>query len=236
LVTSALRQQISIAGESIPAQLILRENFHDLNRWQPVDNDGAWTPGRAGLRAEWRRNSPSLFLKQPISGDYFWTIRVARLAPGGEFLRAFGESKHAKGDDPATFYNFNFWLRAASPDGGDFFAQYPQKMGSGWNGMGDDFWHSYFNTVVRNKSADWVRLRRSPGYEKMCDVNGIVPLLPYNEPHTFSFLLRNGVVRGFFDGREMYRYVDPKPHTAGYIGLCVWLCTMQFSEMELYAV
>jgi hypothetical protein len=227
---------IEVGGEQLQGRLILREDFRDLNRWVQCENDGAWTAGPDGLRAEWQRNSPSLFLREKVAGDIFWRVRVARLAPTPEFLTAFKQSKHTQGSDPLVFYNFNFWLRTDSPDRGDFMAQYPTKLGSGWNGMGDDFWHSYFTTVVRNPTENWVRLRRGPGYEKMCDVNDIVPHLPYDQPHTFSFLIRRGVVRGFFDGRELYRYADSAPHSAGHIGLCVWLCTVRFSELELYAV
>ena len=163
--------------------------------------------------------------------------------PGTPWLHT-RKPPHAKGADPArqgdavaspaVTYNFNFWLRAASPDGGDFLAAYPSKLGTGWNGMGDDYWRSLYTTIVRKADDNWVRLRRSPGYVMVHEAKGIIPPLAYGRPHRFAFSLTAGRVRMYFDETRVFDYTDDQPHTHGHIGLCVWMCIMRFERMRLY--
>lgn len=232
-------------------------------RWRAAVASPA-SPG--GIVGEWISDSPSLFFDQRIDGDYIWQVRATRLRPtetssDGAFLQRFHACKHARGCDPLFKYNFNFWLRVDTPDAGaaeaeDFWRAYPRQLGHGWNGMGDDHWQSLFNTVVWNgPSADdpglpagatgvaadgsnWVRLRRSPGYVQICEAVDLVPHLPYDEPHVFSFAVGRGRVRMYFDDRRIYDYRDADGAAAlpgaGYIGLCVWLCVMRFDAMRLY--
>ncbi len=177
---------------NLSTKLILDERFHDLSHWQQVDSHGKWLATADGLVGEWLEASPSLFLKQPISGDFILSVQAARMRPGDAFMQRFKSSKHSQTAKPESLYNFNFWLRAEAPDGGDFIAEYPGKLGSGWNGMGDDHWQSYFTTVVRNETENWVRLRRSPGYEKFTEARDKIPLLPYDEAHDYTFVLHRG--------------------------------------------
>ncbi|HYF50205.1 MAG TPA: hypothetical protein VEJ63_12420 [Planctomycetota bacterium] len=228
---------IRIGSDEFSGEAVLYEKFSDLRRWRTLENHGGWTPGTDGLLAEWLEKSPSLFLKEKISGDYLWQTRLSRLSPDEEFLRRFQASSHAKGADPERFYNFNFWLRADAPPAETFFDAYPKYLGTGWNGMGDDHWHSLFNTVVwwdKGNPDNWVRLRRSPGYEKMRDIQGIVPHLPYGEPHEFSFALQGGRVRMYFDETLVYDFADERAYASGYLGFCVWLCRIRYHEMKLY--
>lgn len=212
----------------------LSEDFADLKRWQTAEDNGRWTPGKDGLVGEWLKASPSIFLKDPIEGDYLWQITATRLQPSADFVKRFAASKQGAGSQPRTRYNFNFWLRVADPAGEDFFKTYPKHLGTGWNGMGDDYWHSYFVTVVHKPGDNWIRLRRGPGYEKMEDVQNLVPYMDYNQPIQFSFLLRKGHVLGYFGSKQIFDHVDPKPYVAGRIGLCVWLDTVRFSDMRMY--
>ena len=225
---------MNLGGEDYEVSLELEAELADLSRWRALEPHGRWTAEDGGIVGEWLEKSPSIFFDENISGDYVWQVAATRLEPDAAFIRRFDESKWGRGQDPARTYNFNFWLRADSPDGGDFLRQYPAKLGTGWNGMGDDFWLSYFNTVVWGAEDSWVRLRRGPGYEMVEDVHGALPLLGYGERHEFTFILRRGRVRFLFDGRPVYDHEDPEPHEAGHIGLCVWLCRMRFDRMRLY--
>jgi len=230
-------QTLHIGNDQFHGELALHETFADLNRWIAFESHGRWTPGKDGLLAEFLEKSPSLFLKEKISGDYLWQTRLERVAPSAELLECFRTSKHANGADPAWFYNFNFWLRADAPPGETFFEAYPKYLGSGWNGMGDDHWHSLFNTVVwwdKGTPDNWVRLRRSPGYEKMRDIQNVVPHLPFGQPHTFSFALQSARVRMYFDETLVYDFTDAQPYASGHIGVCVWLCAIRYHEMKLY--
>jgi hypothetical protein len=210
------------------------QDLSDLVRWRALESDGLWTACEDGFTGEWVRNSPSLFFSEKIAGDYLWRTKVTRLEPGAAFTERFSASKFGAGKKPDELYNFNFWLRADAPPGEDFFGTYPTKLGSGWNGMGDDYWRSYFTTVVRGVDGEWVRLRRSPGYAKVREARGVVPDLPYNEPHVFSFALRRRAVRMYFDETLVYEYADPAWYESGYVGVCVWLAVVRFEEMRLY--
>jgi hypothetical protein len=165
---------------------------------------------------------------------------------------------------PARKYNFNFWLRADAPAEGwlglsprspgavgtraesrgfedsapatHFFDEYPNRLGTGWNGMGDDHWSSLFQTIVWNPASNWTRLRKSPGYQAVVDVADAVPFMPYDEPRTFTFAVSaaRGLVRMYRDDRRVYQYEDALVPRAGFIGLCVWLCRVRFDRMALY--
>jgi len=223
-----------LGGEKLRVRLELEEELADLSHWRCLDEFGKWTAEAGGIVGEWVERSPSIFFDGKIESDFLWQVTAAREKPDEDFVRRFTASKWGGGVDPAFKYNFNFWLRADSPSGGDFFGEYPAKLGTGWNGMGDDHWRSYFTTVVRSPGEDWVRLRRSPGYVMVEDVHGVVPHLPYGEAHEFTFLLREGRVKMFFDDRCVYDHAEPGMYEAGYIGLCVWLARVRFSGMRLY--
>jgi hypothetical protein len=227
---------ITVGRDAYEVELELDEPFTDLARWTARENHGRWRAGPDGLVGEWLSDSPSLFLNRPIAGDYLWQVRATRLPPSHDFNTRFQASKHSKGEDPALKYNFNFWLRAATPDGGDFLAAYPSKLGTGWNGMGDDYWRSYFTTVVRDPKDNWVRLRRSPGYECVEDIHDVLPHMPYGEPKLFTFVIRDGHIRFYADGVTLWDHqmADTHAYHEGYIGLCVWLCTVRFDRMKLY--
>jgi hypothetical protein len=62
----------------------------------------------------------------------------------------------------------------------------------------------------------------------------VVPHLPYNEPHVFSFALRRPTIRMYFDEVLVYEYADPAWYESGYLGVCVWLAVVRFEEMKLY--
>ena len=227
-------ERLTIGGDTYGVQLALQEDFETLERWHAPEQYGLWTAQGGGLRGEWLDRSPSLFLRQSVEGDYLWTIDATRLEPDGEFLQRFAASRHGRGADPAVTYNFNFWLRADTPDAGDFFQAYPAKLGTGWNGMGDDYWRSLYCTVVRKADDDWVRLRRSPGYQMVREARGIVPLLPYGQAHRYAFALHRGHVRMYFDEQRVYDYDDSDLYPCGHVGLCVWMCVMRFERMRLY--
>ncbi len=226
-------QQIIFENATYRVEPFLSENFSDLKRWRTAEDHGRWAPGKDGLVGEWLKASPSIFLKDPIEGDYLWQITATRLQPGPEFVQRYAASKHGAGYQPRTRYNFNFWLRASDPAGEDFFAAYPKHLGTAWNGMGDDYWNSYYVTVVYNPEGNWIRLRRGPGYEKREDIQNLVPFLDYSQPIRFSFLLRKGHVLAYFGTKQIFDHADPNPHRAGYIGMCVWLDMVRFSDMCL---
>lgn len=225
---------MQIGGDEYQVRLVLEEDFRDLHRWVRLDDFGRWTVDGTGLVGEWLEKSPSIFLKEKIHGPYLWQIRVTRLAPNDAFLKRFQDSKWGQGHDPLHMYNFNFWLRADDPEGGDFFERYPEKLGTGWNGMGDDYWNSFYTTVVWGTENNYVRLRRGPGYEMVQDVHDTVPHLAYDEPHLFTFVLFEGRVRMYFDQQLVYDHEEASMYEAGYIGLCVWLATIRFEEMRIY--
>lgn len=140
---------------------------------------------------------------------------------------------------PQTLYNVNFWLRADVPvadeqDGGDFLSAYSRHLGSGWNGMGDDHWRSYFCTVVRHGESNWSRLRRGPGYEMLCDTTDVVPPMEYDQPRDFAFVVSDRQVRAYCDDRLIFSHEADRIYSGGYIGLCVWMCAMRFEDMKLY--
>jgi hypothetical protein len=227
-------EQIQFDDAAYSVRPLLIEDFANLDRWQTAEHWGRWRPGQQGLVGEWLEVSPSIFLKEPIAGDYLWQISVTRLPPIADFLARFGASKHAVGREARTMYNFNFWLRAADPTGEDFFAAYPKHLKTGWNGMGDDYWNSYFVTVVHNPDGNWMRLRRGPGYEKIEDVQNVVPFLDYHQPIRFTFALRRGHIRAYFGSKPIFDHADANFHPAGHVGLCVWHDTVRFSEMRMY--
>ena len=146
--------RLTLGDDEYDADLLLREDFHHLDRWWAGEDHGRFSAEGGGLRGEWLRASPSLFLRQPVEGDYLWTLRATRLEPDAAFVERFRASKHGRGADPAGSYNFNFWLRAGAPDGGDFLQAYPTKLGTGANGMGDDYWRSLYCTVVRGRASN----------------------------------------------------------------------------------
>ena len=108
--------------------------------------------------------------------------------------------------------------------------------------MGDDHWHSYFNTVVwddrgPHTAHNWNRLRRSPGYEMVKDIHDVVPYMTYGEPHKFTFIVSNGHVLLYIDDKtQVYDFADPHPYQEGYIGLCVWICKTRFEQMKLWRI
>lgn len=229
--------RITLGTDEFSGSPIFEESFHDLQRWTALESHGRWSAGPEGLHAEWLDQSPSLFLKEPVRGDFLWQTQLSRVPPSGEFLTRFRASKHTVGADPLHFYNFNFWLRAGAPPGEEFLSAYPRYLGTGWNGMGDDHWHSLFTTVVwwdKGTPDNWVRLRRSPGYEKMRDVQNLVSHLPYDEPHWFSFALQGSRVRMYFDTTCVFEFDDAQPYAAGHIGFCVWLCTIRYHQTKLF--
>jgi hypothetical protein len=228
---------LTLGSDTFAVEPLLQENFSDLQRWITLENHGLWTPGANGLTAEWIEKSPSLFLKQKIDGDFLWRTKLSRVPPNAEFLTRFHASKHAAGADPAMFYNFNFWLRAEAPAGEEFLRDYPKHLGTGWNGMGDDHWKSLFTTIVwwdKGTPDNWVRLRRSPGYEKVEDVQNLIAMLPYDQARWFSFALEGSRVRMYVDETKVYDSPAAAGHTSGYIGFCVWHCIMRYHEMSLY--
>ncbi|MEX0777852.1 MAG: hypothetical protein WD042_19295 [Phycisphaeraceae bacterium] len=238
-----------IAGDRYAVRPLRDRELADRARWRQLDDHGRWSsePVTGAIVGEWISDSPSLFFDQRIEGDYIWQVRVARLKPDAAFLARFAANKHAQGCDPRTKYNFNLWLRADSPPGSgeNFLQAYPKHLGTGWNGMGDDHWQSLFNTVVWNGPStghalggltNWVRLRKSPGYVQVCEAIDVVPHLPYDQPHLFTFAVssRLGRVRMYYDACRVYDYADAAIPGAGYLGLCVWLCVMRFDQMRLY--
>jgi hypothetical protein len=238
MMERATMETKQLGGESYQLEPLLTENFANLDRWTALEQDGKWEVKNGGVEGEWLRQSPSLFFKQKIAGDYVWEIEATRLPTDEAFLGRYKATKWGT-CDPREQYNFNFWLRADVPPGspGDFFEEYPKYLKTGWNGMGDDHWHSYFNTVVWNPQDNWVRLRRGPGYELRQDIHNVVPFLPWNEKHKFTFAIEGGHVRCYFDEAKLvYDYVDPQPHREGYIGLCVWLCKVRFESMRVWRI
>ena len=225
---------VRIGDDEYRVRRVFAEELASLDHWVQLDGYGRWSAHDGSFSGEWLSHSPSLFFREKIVGDYLWQTTVTRLRPDQAFVQRFLASKWGKGKDPLSMYNFNFWLRARAPDGGDFLQQYPTKLGTGWNGMGDDYWHSLYTTVVRSEEHNWVRLRRSPGYVKVRDVADVVPFLPYDEPHRVTFVLRSGHVKMYFDDKLVYDHEDPAPYPSGHIGLCVWLCIVRFEDMVLY--
>jgi len=233
-------ETLRLGGDEFRAELEIEEDFGDLSRWTALEDHGRWDVRGGGLVGEWLEASPSLFLSEPVEGDYLWTIRAGRVRPGADFLERFEASKHGRGTDPFCNYNFNFWLRADTPGvpgeagGAGFLEEYPKRLGTGWNGMGDDHWRSLYATVVRTSDENWVRLRRSPGYVKVAEARDAIGQLDYDRAHEFAFALEGGRARMYFDGTRVFDYTDPDPHARGHIGLCVWLCVMRFERMRLY--
>ena len=195
--------------------------------------DAGW-PGRPHRPVA--RRQPSLFLKQRIDGDYLWQITAERVAPDDQALRLFRNSKHWANADPLTKYNFNFWLRVDSPDSGDFFQQYSQKLGTGWNGMGDDpgARSSTPSSGIPTAATGW-RLRRSPATRKSkTPERGSPPplrraahlhLRPVPQPHPPLFR-SDAHLRP-----RRTRHVLSRLHRP-----CVWLSIVRFSGMKLYRV
>lgn len=225
---------IRLGDDEYRIRLMLAEDFNTLDRWRRADSNGLWTVRDHGLVGEWFEASPSIFLKDKIEGDYLWQITATRIQPEPPFLKRHEASTHGQGKDPAQRYNFNFWLRADTPDGEEFFGAYTRKLGTGWNGMGDDHWTSLFVTIVRASEGSRVRLRRSPGYQMALESFGVVPFLAYGQMHTYTFVLREGRVRMYLDHTRVFDYEDPDLYASGYIGLCVWLTVVRFEKMRVY--
>jgi hypothetical protein len=224
---------IRLGNDVYQAAPLLSERFENLDRWIALEADGIWQAEDGGVVGEWVRNSPSLFLRQKIRGPYLWQVRVTRLRTDAAFGERFAESKHTQGGTPDRFYNFNFWLRADSRTG-EFLQQYPSHLGTGWNGMGDDYWHSLFCTVVRQGEKSWSRLRRSPGYEIVVDT-ALPAEADYDQAHAYSFAIEHDRVRAYCDGVRFMDYKGPVPRE-GYIGLCVWMCKVRFDEFRLFTL
>jgi hypothetical protein len=224
---------IRLGDDQYQAATLLSERFENLDRWIAPESDGAWTVESGGVVGEWVRNSPSLFLRQKIRGPYLWQVRVTRLRTDGAFAARFAKSKHTAGATAETFYNFNFWLRATSSTG-EFLEEYPLHLGTGWNGMGDDHWHSLFCTLVRQGEKRWSRLRRSPGYEMVVDTR-LPADADYDRPHDYSFAVGEDFVRAYCDGVRFIDYRGPVP-AAGHIGLCVWMCRVRFDQFRLFSL
>ncbi len=234
-MTSNETEVLVLGGDPYRVRPWLHAELADLRRWRQLENHGRWQAVPGGMIGEWLSHSPSLFFDQPIIGDYLWQVRVTRLKPDAAFVQRFeANNRHTQGCNPDGKYNFNFWLRADSPDDEGFLAAYPRHLGTGWNGMGDDYWRSLFTTVVWNPDSNWVRLRKSPGYVQVSEAVDVVPHLPYDEPHVFTVAVGQGRVRLYFDDRRVYDYADAALPAAGYIGLCVWLCVVRFDAMRLY--
>jgi hypothetical protein len=228
----------TVGNHTYQVEPLLVENFENLERWVTLEQDGKWEVKNGGLEGEWLQASPSIFLKEKITGDYLWEVEVTRLETDAAFLERYTATKWGKWD-PREQYNFNFWLRADVPPNspGDFFSEYPKYLKTGWNGMGDDHWHSYFTTVVWNPEDNWVRLRRGPGYELRQDVHNVAPFMPWGEKHKFTFVLQGSRVRCYVDDRTLvYDYEDPAGYREGHIGLCVWLCKVRFEKMRVWRV
>jgi hypothetical protein len=215
-------------GESEPG------GYARADLWQAGDAHGRWTFTDAGIVGEWIDGSPSLFLKQELVGDVLLTMRIRRMRPDPACRERILATKWGPRLDLDHHYNVNFWLRARAPDDGDFLAQYPQRLGTGANGMGDESWRSYFSTIVRGPDGEWMRLRRSPGYEKRCDVQGVLPEFAYDRPYDIAFVIRHGRVRAYVDGVRTYDHLDTEPYERGRIGLCVWLCVFRFEDLHIH--
>jgi hypothetical protein len=203
-------------------------------RWIAADGDGRWDFVDGGIEGEWLRRSPSLFLRERIEGDAMWRMRVTRLPTGADFATRYRGLGWAAADpDPANAYNLNFWLRASAADGGDLLASYADHLGTGANGMGDERWRSWFCTVVRCTGGAWVRLRRSPGYEKVRDCAEASPPVAYGLPWDIAFTIVGRRVSAYLDGRRLFAYDDPHPIATGRMGLCVWATRARFDRMRL---
>jgi hypothetical protein len=232
-------QTRQLAGHVYKLEPLLTENFKNLDRWVTLESNAKWEVKNGGVEGEWLQASPSIFLKQKIAGDFLWEVDTTRLATDAAFLARYKATKWGDKWDPETQYNFNFWIRADVPTDapGDFFSEYPKYLKTGWNGMGDDHWHSYFNTVVWNPEDNWVRLRRGPGYEMKGDVHNVAPFFGYGGKHKFTFVIQDGHIRCYLDdSKVVYDYLDPQPHKEGYIGLCVWLCKTRFENMRVWRI
>jgi hypothetical protein len=234
------RQTKTVGAQTYMVEPRLEENFANLDRWVDRDNNGKWEVKNGGVEGEWITGSPSIFLKEKIKGDFVWEITATRLPHDTALTERFHKTKHGlDGGGLESKYNFNFWIRADAPPGEDFFEAYPKYLKTGWNGMGDDHWHSYFNTVVWGGEGkpDWDRLRRSPGYEMVRDVSGKVPFMEFGVPHKFTFVVAGGHVRLVVDDKtEVYDFADPHPYQEGYIGLCVWICKTRFEGMKVWRI
>jgi hypothetical protein len=149
---------------------------------------------------------------------------------------AIGESSHPCSSDAKNEKHTGQKTDPWHPSRTEFFHEYPTRLGTGWNGMGDDHWSSLFQTIVWNPASNWTRLRKSPGYQAVVDVADAVPFMPYDEPRTFIFAVSaaRGLVRMYCDGRRVYQYADASVPRAGFIGLCIWLCRVRFDQMALY--
>ncbi len=225
---------IHVGKDAYVGDLLYEDEFHDLANWRQLERDGVWEADPRGVTGRWVRNSPSLFFGRRIEGDYLWQTSVRRLRPTDDELERMRRHTHWQNADALHKYNYNFWIRADDPSGGDFLEVYPTKLGTGWNGMGDDYWNSLFSTVVWSPGDHWVRLRRSPGYVKERDVQDVVPHQPYDVPHSFSFVVHENNVRMYWNDQRIYDWNGEGLPGGGYIGLCVWLCAVRFEEMRLY--
>ncbi|MCL2647031.1 MAG: hypothetical protein FWD61_08495 [Phycisphaerales bacterium] len=229
-----------LGNDSYKVELAIEENFANLDRWAIRDEMGKWLVNNGGVEGEWLSGSPSIFLKEKIKGDFAWEITATRLPHDQALTDRFHATKHgADGKGLDSKYNFNFWIRADAPPGGNFLEDYPRYLKTGWNGMGDDHWHSYFNTIVWDDRPpqNWARLRRSPGYDKVQDAQNIVPYMTYGQPHKFTFVIRDGHVKLYIDEKTfVYDFNDPHPYHEGHIGLCVWICKVRFEQMKLWRI
>jgi len=107
------------------------------------------------------------------------------------------------------------------------------RKGTGPNGMGEDQYNGYFFTWT----LGWARFRYLPGYAKQGEWRGIDYRAPeVGKVHHIVAVRMGERVRYYIDGRLIHDVHDPKPHTRGQMGFCLWRNSAKLHEFAVYRI
>ena len=215
---------------------LFEEDFsEDRGDWFTDGNPGAtWVYDNGSLRGEWRQGGSVTWLKPVFEGDVLVSVHAETLRPTEEELDVF-----AQGQKRERFReggkNLNLFILCSGPDGENMLDCYKPllKEGTGPNGMGEDQYNGYFFTWT----LGWARFRYLPGYAKESEWRGE----GYKQPeigkvHHIVGLRRGNRVRYYIDGRLVHDYEDPKPHTRGQMGFCLWRNSARIHDFAVYRI
>ncbi|HHT27969.1 MAG TPA: DUF1961 family protein [Firmicutes bacterium] len=131
--------------------------------------------------------------------------------------------------EPMGKNNLNFIFHAVNADDSDVLTNTTERTGH------YPEYHRFPNYIVTfvgpAPDEGYTRLRRNPGFELVSDNTGIRAEL--GKRYEINIGCRSGRITVNINGKTVHDYVDPKPLTAGRLGIRTWQTKLEVYKLKV---
>jgi len=223
------------SGDSSPACITLPDRVITGARLVYANDfasmDDFWREGGEDARTEGGRLFIDTALERAPGCRHAATVFCRRQFTGDILVRF-----EAQSTDERSHRNFNFFMHAALPGGGDLYATRDTRTG--------DYpeYHTFDNYLFTYLPAEdgtpraRFRLRRNPGFRLMHEAHAHTCV--NFRWYTFQYLLQVGEVRTYVDDdpRAHFGWNDPAPLAGGLIGFRTFQSRLAIRALRVYAI